>query len=226
MKIISNYKDYYDHLTGIYGVDPLVVYDRRSHFYDSSLEKKNVSSVTVFQPRTLDENFTENSIETVVLFIAGKEYMLLSRNGKLYVTLEEMLNLKSMVENNVSSRSYTENHSKIVQALKVTHDYEIRSGWRSSKYWHSLQRHFRGEDVRLRANEQTRCPSLLCTNDGYLSNPKLSSFRMGSLVSAHDMYMIITEFLSKKDPNVPSSPVDMNRYESKGFDKKTSFRNM
>ena len=30
MKIISGYKDYYDYLSGVYGIDPLVVLDRRS----------------------------------------------------------------------------------------------------------------------------------------------------------------------------------------------------
>ena len=29
MKIIDKYKDYYDYLQGIYGQDPLAVYDRR-----------------------------------------------------------------------------------------------------------------------------------------------------------------------------------------------------
>jgi len=29
MKIIDNKKDYYDYLSGIYGIDNLIVYDRR-----------------------------------------------------------------------------------------------------------------------------------------------------------------------------------------------------
>lgn len=31
MKIISKYKDYYDYLSGIYGIDPLLVLDRRNN---------------------------------------------------------------------------------------------------------------------------------------------------------------------------------------------------
>ena len=30
MKIIDNKKDYYDYISGIYGIDDLAVYDRRS----------------------------------------------------------------------------------------------------------------------------------------------------------------------------------------------------
>ena len=31
MKILSNYKDYYDYLTGVYGEDPLIVLDRTKY---------------------------------------------------------------------------------------------------------------------------------------------------------------------------------------------------
>ena len=40
MKIISKYKDYYDYLTGIYGVDDKIVLDRRGW------EGKKVSDLT------------------------------------------------------------------------------------------------------------------------------------------------------------------------------------
>lgn len=36
MKIIDNKKDYYDYLSGIYGVDDLVVYDRRGSVHLNS----------------------------------------------------------------------------------------------------------------------------------------------------------------------------------------------
>lgn len=32
MKIIDRYKDYYDYLSGIYGIDELVIFDRRENF--------------------------------------------------------------------------------------------------------------------------------------------------------------------------------------------------
>lgn len=39
MKIIDNKKDYYDYLSGVYGIDNLAVYDRRgSSVLSSSLE--------------------------------------------------------------------------------------------------------------------------------------------------------------------------------------------
>ena len=31
MKIISKYKDYYDYLSGVWGIDPLIVLDRTSY---------------------------------------------------------------------------------------------------------------------------------------------------------------------------------------------------
>ena len=59
MKIISPYKDYYDYLSGIYGVDPKIVLDRRDH----------------------DEISTEG---TVSLVICGKSYDGLFKNGKYH----------------------------------------------------------------------------------------------------------------------------------------------
>lgn len=52
MKIISKYKDYYDYLTGIYGVDPLLVLDRRVN---------NNSSVQLFGTSVIDVTFCNYS---------------------------------------------------------------------------------------------------------------------------------------------------------------------
>ena len=65
MKIITKYKDYYDFLAGIYGVDPLLILDRR----DFSLPDYN-------------ENDEFGSV--VNLFIAGKLIQGLFYRGKFY----------------------------------------------------------------------------------------------------------------------------------------------
>ena len=40
MRIIDNKKDYYDYLSGVYGIDNLIVYDRRGIMkYDGKIPK-------------------------------------------------------------------------------------------------------------------------------------------------------------------------------------------
>lgn len=58
------------------------------------------------------------------------------------------------------------------------------------------------------------------------SFPILSHIKFDKIVPAEIAYLQIEEFISKKEPEVPSNPDDMNRYEGKGFDKKISFRKL
>lgn len=69
MKIISNYKDYYDYLVGIYGVDQKVVYDRR------------------FSGNPFDQSTFVGH-----LFVLGKHYLVMPQKGALpIIALSELI---------------------------------------------------------------------------------------------------------------------------------------
>ena len=57
-------------------------------------------------------------------------------------------------------------------------------------------------------------------------NPNLSKINFGSCLSANDIFQNIYDFVAPYEPNTNNKPTDMNRFESKGFDKKISFRNI
>lgn len=79
MKIISKHKDYYDYLQGIYGIDDLLVYDRRfSHFAKPDL----------------DSNVFCNSY---IFAICNKLYNVYHYKDKFYYTLDELKELEKIL---------------------------------------------------------------------------------------------------------------------------------
>ena len=56
-------------------------------------------------------------------------------------------------------------------------------------------------------------------------NVKLSDFGIGQIISPHDIYIAISNFLSREKP-VIDKRTDIQKIVGKGFDKKTSFRNV
>ena len=56
MKIIDNKKDYYDYVSGIYGIDPYVVYDRRGSEASSYIKE--------CWPEIFDKNIIDSDKET------------------------------------------------------------------------------------------------------------------------------------------------------------------
>jgi hypothetical protein len=82
--------------------------------------------------------------------------------------------------------------------------------------------------VECKNNIILNCPIVLRDLDEMVFNPKLSDYGFQKLFTPTQCYQELYNWFSlhKKEPHIPSSPDDMNRYEAKGFDKKTSFRNI
>lgn len=78
MKIISKWKDYYDYLSGIYGIDNLIVYDRREniikHEYDSTSASK------------------------IEFHICNRVYTVYEYKGKFYHLYEDILKLDKVLK--------------------------------------------------------------------------------------------------------------------------------
>lgn len=55
--------------------------------------------------------------------------------------------------------------------------------------------------------------------------PNLKEIGFDKVFNSKDCYLMIEAFISKKDLEVNTNPSDMNLFEQKGFDKKSSFRN-
>lgn len=91
MRIISKFKDYYDYLVGIYGIDPVLTLDRR------------YPDLVHCAPETLDRD----KLVGKTFAIAGKRYRLYYYKDKVYYTLQECKKLVKMNTPPMSWNSHT-----------------------------------------------------------------------------------------------------------------------
>ncbi len=191
MKIISKYKDYYDYLQGIYGIDDKLILDRRDY---------NIPFVT----------------EGVVRLVIGNVYLEGYYYENKFYWGEEQLN-----------------------ELVIITDSKPLSDWQKDRYTHLI---FNKKSKSLsylncniiNINNNTNCGIFLCKEGKILEEniefryPKLSDLNINSILSPHDIWILLSDYLSKKvTENEPEVPVgdDKIRIIAAGFDLKTSFRN-
>ncbi len=220
MKIISKFKDYYDYLTGVYGVDPLVIYNRRpqSTYTDFNSYHNIINGWNADKLRDClvvnGENKFMFSDGWLYFFICNKRYMVFCYRYKFYATKEECQWLYDRMpesDENIKTelgRFLPQRPQKVSNRSK-----------RRARYTH-----FDDKEKPITINTEVNCPSVLIYHNEIYFNPKLESFGIAKLIPPKEIFLSITNFLSKKEIEMPSSPQDMYRYEAKGFDKKTSFR--
>jgi hypothetical protein len=191
MKIISKYKDYYDYLQGIYGIDDKLILDRRAFQ----------------QPLLLNHSIIRLVIGDV--YIEGYYY-----ENKCYWGQKQLDNLMIMTGGSLPS-------------------------WREDDYTHGIfnkntnKTSFLNCNI-ININNNTNCAIFLCKKGEILEEniefryPKLSDININSILPAHDVWLLLTDYLSKKvtesEPEVPVGD-DKIRIVAAGFDLKTSFRN-
>lgn len=191
MKIISKYKDYYDYLQGVYGIDDKLILDRRDY---------TIPSVT------------EGTIRLVIgnVYLEGYYY-----ENKFYWGQEQL------------------------DELVIITGSKHLSDWYKDRYTHSI---FNKKSKSLsyincniiNINNNTNCGIFLCREGKILEKniecryPKLSDINIKSILSPHDIWILLSDYLSKKvTENEPEVPVgdDKIRIIAAGFDLKSSFRN-
>jgi hypothetical protein len=194
MRIISKYKDFYDYLQGIYGIDPKIVYDRRW---------ENESMFT------LDDVYCNGDEPQSVLFsICDIYYVVYVYKNVVYVGDE----IKSILEEIIDDNNiYYYLNDKYISLSELVY-------------------HLKSNNI----NTTINCPSVIINGTGKYKdvsrNIKSHTFRMSDfginrIVSPHDMYVMISNFLSKEN-DVIDNRTNVEKIESNGFDKKVSFRNM
>lgn len=198
MKIISKYKDYYDYLSGIYGVDPRLILNREG------------SNVPVHSGPS-----TGNLYSIHTFYICGLAYdYLIDANGN-FIFGDDLKNVPGL---KVDPYPHHRNGK--------THVVPIRP--KIATRWQELI-HLNIKPVKTKINDLENCP-IICQTAGrseYYKWPILKDTVIPSLISAHDMWIKLSEWLSNKiiEPDQPIGS-DKIRIESHGFDLKSSFRNV
>ena len=226
MKIIHNKKDYYDYVSGIYGIDPYVVYDRRGSVPSSEIMNawgevfnKNViesdnKSYCKYGRYATNKPFIEKNYEIIVE--AGEKHFLI-RCERYRKTESSPIELTYKVED-------------YIQTFKDRYnlDFYGKNSYMYNRYLNELERY---------SKKRSSAPLALFITDYQrywdkegreeYQNPILKDLPITGLIPAEEIWQGIYDYLLKlKEPVIIDSRTNDEHIESAGFDKKTSFRNM
>lgn len=195
MHILSSYKDYYDYLSGIYGVDEKIILDRRK--FDIPVKRNRLD-----RPCKIVLKICGQVIEGWwdQRFYYGKD--LENAPGSTYYKKQ-----KGRYSFN------TVNHPHY--SFPRPHETSLRSS--EFKVREDI---YKDED---KSNQKENCPILLRGWDKYLKFPILKELELNKYLMPKDLYLMLTEWLAPKDM-VTDTMSDKQKVASKGFTKE-SFRN-
>lgn len=210
VKIVSNFKDYYDYLTNYYGVDNHIVYNRNNKLVqvqaDNNIYNTNswLDSYGLFIDVEKFLNPTEQTLyksiieKKLFLYFCGEFFLVKKTLYKLKNGTEKInVELSKLTVFNETLEQYFKDNN-IVSALIYGNDYT--HFYIKNKY--KIRSHFKVE-----------------------INPKLIEF-LGNEFSAEEVFQNIETFIGKLNTQKPLLEVNNDQKIVKyGFDLKSSFRN-
>lgn len=217
MKILTprNNKDYYDYLTGIYGIDEKVVFDRRRFTIISRLD------LPIFSYLPLENDTPKKEIpvwmrkdKRVPEYVGTKIGFILEVGLKWYVfEVERYLDKAFKVCLDWTLVKTKEIHREHRLCKSPLSFFMYHKNSRYSIDWKSYDYY---DDARINIREGT-----------LIDNPILSGTPIPSFIPAEEIYSLLCSYISSmNDIEVIDSRTDTQKAESVGFDRKTSFRNI
>lgn len=211
MKILTprNNKDYYDYLSGIYGIDENVVYDRREYTVLARLHSP------FFSYTRMDRDAPKKEIRTKVWggrrfkwetkFVTTELYCLLEIGLKWYFfKVERYLDESSVVHTDWS----------VIKEQEISK--ERRLGSTPMTFFNVYEDYSRWRIYKIKIKSEDATP-----------NPILVGTPITSLITAQEVYDNLYAYISSlKDITLIDTRTDIQKAESAGFDRKTSFRNV
>lgn len=235
MKIISNYKDFYCYLMGIYGQDERIVYERVC----ATKQKDKWVKSGVYKP---DYLIDQEGYHFYLLAICGVLYSVYYFNKKFYF-FEKDENVMGYMGSHYyisrlwKSKNPTPNERMIRDLFQQMEKKKSQKMWvggmddkeKFAEDLYYMKLHLEKTDI----NEKENCPILLLDRSSkwnrketaVAKNVKLSDFGIQQIISPNDMYISISNWLSR-EKKIVDKRTDIEKLTSKGFDKKTSFRKM
>lgn len=189
MKIISKYKDYYDYLSGIYGIDEKIILDRTDFKHCNS-----ISSNRIFR-----------------LYIAGYIVEGICVDNIYYYGNE----LKKFELDQNKLRYWFSKHKKRDYDKSIYIKNKLLEGWIYTEPLKDKDEY----------NKKQNCAIILNENDKY---PILRELELSKFIKPTIIYQWIYDYLSSliTDKEKISDMSNENKILAKGFDLKTSFRNI
>lgn len=197
MKLISNFKDYYDYLIGAkYGIDPLVVYERicSTEGKDSQWHKSGIN-----RPLFLD---LPDRYESWIIQFCGVTYYGHHYNKQFYYGESAKEHIPYHVDNTTRGTCKDEHDNNAPQYNRW--GFRIYSNY-------------------IDYNKKENCPIVLLQGGSVIKNVKLSDYGFGRIIPPEEAFLKITDYLSREKA-IPNNQTDKEKIVSHGFDTKTSFR--
>ena len=204
MKIISKYKDYYDYLVGIYGEDPLAVFDRRID--------------PIKKPSIFEDQYKIYSIA-----IVGRIFKIYQYKDKFYYTPKELLELNTLLlSENKIPLLYQRKYSKPLslenfERLVLMNDKLFTDANHKLRKPILLSDNVFGSIVE---NENS-------IKESRWSVIRLEDFHLNKYIPAESVFKEISAFLLwlNDNPEIPNNQTNNEKIVTHGFDLKHSFRN-
>lgn len=209
MVIKSPFKDYYDWLMGVYGRDEKLVYERICLTQAKSIWFKS----GMYKP---DHLLFPRDFKFYMLAICGTCYCIFYYNNKFYIPTAEIIE--------ASRKEKWWSKSDILKSELLKTFGKIPIDRIEDRIFRAREFHLK----KIQINEKENCPVILFKYNGVtvtpeVKNPRLADLGIKSFIPAETMYIMISNFLSREKP-IADKRTDIQKLESKGFDKKTSFR--
>lgn len=226
MKIISpRFKDYYDFIAG-YDEDPRKVYVRNveQHRIGDFCNSKNIA-LHIPQDIVIKKNGIAYGSDRKLLFGA----VAFCNQWMPFVT-DDLKNVYYYTFESVPEDIINKLFKKVQE-----------------KWWHSsgldiVKRHFgiknkheysstvanisKDKDIRSRLNRLVKSPIIIINKGMVIISGRLEDIHFAKFKTAQEVFTDIYNWIEYPEPKMPDGVHDMQRFEGKGFDKKSSFRNI
>lgn len=227
MKIIDNKKDYYDYVSGIYGIDPYVVYDRRGSEASSYIKE--------CWPEIFDKNIIDSDKETYNRKYGryAKDKAFIDKDFDIVIEAGEkhfFIKCNRRRETEDSPVELTYKFFDPIEMLKKQYSLDLygKGSWVWKRYENEVERYKKKRSSAPLAIFITDYQHYWDNNSRReIKNPILKDLPITGLIPAEEIWQGIYDYLLKmKEPVIVDSRTNDEHIESAGFDKKTSFRNM
>lgn len=196
MKILSKRKDYYDYLVGKYGIDEMIVYDRR----DCTVLAHDEYNIAFSRKKLYNDK--------------PKREVMSYHNGK---RVSEMVGLQSEVFITYGKKTrkfLVERYLDALGNVRISHK-EVS---------------LKGLDFRRCGNDREKRDAPIFIKiafiESYIDNPILDGTWLTGYISPEEIYTEVYNYLLMKNAKkIEDNRSDVEKMESKGFDKVSSFRN-
>jgi len=214
MYILDKNKDYYDYVSGIYGVDKTITYDRRGSILID--EKELLDSFNLMHMNTYF--FDEKKVIFFILEIGYVQYLfkysdfdLKKVNGALGMIKYKLNSYKcELVHTYKNNKHYFEKEISLVRYHPAYH-----YNWKRRK-----SEEFFAYDYEDFSQGKVDIEKII-------PNPILRGTTVTTYILAEDIWKELSNYISAKgnDKIVEIVNSDIQKLENHGFDKKVSFRN-